>query len=203
MRSAPAPACSRGTWQVENSPSTFDSSPSPGHSNGVAVANGNCLSFDRYFYGAPAGPYGDPLWYEVGFDYWINDHYLDTPGTAASPRPQGSHCWPGSGSSADGESVGYGPTFMAEKLPGPLGQLPDLRQGRVRHRDRQRQRHRPRLLLLRQRTGPYGNTLWYLAEDITNNTYGWINDPTSAPPEPRPGPSPRHGAADRRGKTTI
>jgi hypothetical protein len=40
-------------------------------------------------------------------------------------------------------------------------------------------------------TGPYGNTLWYLAEDISNNTYGWINDHylntpgTAANPDPQ------------------
>lgn len=193
VRSTLATACSHGTWQVENSPGSYDSSPNPSHSNGVAVANGRCLSLDCYYYGAPAGPYGDPLWYEVGFDYWINDHYLNTPGTAANPQPQGSHCWPGSGSSAGGEGVGYGPTFKAENSPAHWGNSPTLARdvsgtgignGNAIGLD---------CYYYGNAAGPYGNTLWYLAEDISNNTYGWINDHYLNTPGTATSPQPQTG----------
>ncbi|GAB3189032.1 hypothetical protein GCM10027259_59120 [Micromonospora palomenae] len=48
--------------------------------------------------GAPAGPYNNTLWYHAydwqrGTHGWINDHNLNTPGTAANPQPQTEKCW--------------------------------------------------------------------------------------------------------------
>jgi hypothetical protein len=190
-RPASHSSCPSGTWQVVNSPGTYDSSPSPSHSNGVAVSNGSCLGFDCYYYGAPAGPYGDPLWYEVGFDFWINDHYLNTPGTAANPQPQGEHCWPGSGSSAGGASVGYGPIFTAENSPGRWGNSPTFARDVSGTGISTGDAIGLNCYYYGNATGPYGNTLWYLAEDITNNTYGWINDHYLSTPGTAANPQPQ------------
>jgi hypothetical protein len=161
-----------GVWTVENSPGTYDSSPNRNHPNGDPLPNGTKVSLNCYYFGAPAGPYGNTLWYEVGFGEWINDHYLNTPGTAASPQLQAPHCY-GAGS---GEGVFYGPKFRAVNSPGAFGNSPtaarDVSGFGVANND---------VIGLGcyyygNPTGPYGNTLWYLADDLTNHTYGFIND---------------------------
>jgi hypothetical protein len=71
----------------------------PGH----GVYTDDQIRLEDWLIGEP-GPTGNPLWYwaedlsrnlqptgdhEMGY---INDHYLNTPGTAASPQPQGQEC---------------------------------------------------------------------------------------------------------------
>jgi hypothetical protein len=87
------PRYNYGPWTVVNSPGTYDSSPNRQHSNGVALANGTQVTLECYYFGGAAGPYGNTLWYEVGFDNWVNDHYLNTPGTAVHPQPQTPRCY--------------------------------------------------------------------------------------------------------------
>jgi hypothetical protein len=185
-----------GPWTVENSPGTYDSSPSPSHSNGVGVSNGTRLTLECYFWGAPAGPYSDPLWYEVGYGDWINDHYLNTPGTAANPQPQTPECWPGAGPPPTGSSVGWSVTFGAENSPGTWATSPSAARGVSGIGIGNGDTIGLNCYLFGNPDGPYGNTLWYVAEDLSNNTYGWINDHylstpgTAANPEPQTGRCP-------------
>lgn len=65
---------------------------------GQGVYNGDQLDLKCWEYGTSAGSYSpNPLWY-YAYSYtrnqwgWVNDHYLTTPGTAASPQPQGYPC---------------------------------------------------------------------------------------------------------------
>lgn len=61
------------------------------------LQNGEPMYLFCYEWGSPVGPYGNTLWYFAEDDNngnvdWINDHYLDTPGTAANPQPQTPQC---------------------------------------------------------------------------------------------------------------
>jgi len=51
----------------------------------------------------------------------------------------------------------------------------------------------PEPLRLRQPGGPYGNTLWYYAADVDNNTHGWINDYYLTTPGTATAPQPQTG----------
>lgn len=80
-----------------NSPHWADTDHVPGH----GVYNGDTVYIECWAYGDPVGPYGNTLWYDVldmshgqnaDGNYpegWVNDHFLDTPGTAANPQPYG------------------------------------------------------------------------------------------------------------------
>lgn len=70
---------------------------------GYGEYDGYTVTLDCWAYGDPVGPYGNRLWYyaeqwspqpaAVGDGRgWINDHYLDTPDTAANPQPIGAEC---------------------------------------------------------------------------------------------------------------
>jgi hypothetical protein len=67
--------------------------------SGWGFYTGNQIELACWVTGGPAGPNNNTLWYlaenlthpEDGQGY-INDHYLNTPGTAASPQPQGDRC---------------------------------------------------------------------------------------------------------------
>ena len=185
------PAYNSGPWSVENSPGAFMSTPAMGYPTNTALTNGQPIILQCYFWGAPAGPYGNTLWYAAQTDEqyprngYINDHYLNTPGTAANPQPQVGHC----------NGAGYGPLayskiFNAVNSPGAWANSPsaaDMTGIGVGNGDS--------IGLLcyyfGAATGPYGNTLWYLAYDRNNNTYGFINDHylttpgTAASPQPQ------------------
>jgi hypothetical protein len=70
--------------------------------SGYGPYDGYQVAVDCWAYGDPVGPYGNRLWYYaeqwspttyVGDGSgWINDHYLNTPGTAANPQPVGPEC---------------------------------------------------------------------------------------------------------------
>jgi hypothetical protein len=70
--------------------------------SGYGPYDGYEVAIDCWAYGDPVGPYGNRLWYYaeqwsptnyVGDGSgWINDHYLNTPGTAANPQPIGPEC---------------------------------------------------------------------------------------------------------------
>jgi hypothetical protein len=111
----------------------------------------SAVTLNCYYWGTPAGPYGNTLWYEAEtdtqfpIDGLINDHYLNTPDTAANSQPQTAHCPFGAGT---GMGLAY----------------------------------------------PYGNILWYLGEDITNDTYGWINDHYLSTPGTAANPQPQTGS---------
>ncbi len=69
---------------------------------GYGEYDGYTVALECWAWGDPVGPYGNTLWYFAEQYYpqppqgdgqgWINDHYLDTPGTAASPEPIGPEC---------------------------------------------------------------------------------------------------------------
>ncbi len=83
-----------------NSPSWSDTNRVPGE----GVYNGDEVSIECWGWGDSVGPWGNKLWYLVvdlsrGPDAdgnyqegWVNDHFLDTPGTAADPQPYGLPC---------------------------------------------------------------------------------------------------------------
>jgi hypothetical protein len=183
-----------GPWYVENSPGYWFSSPNPNHHTSSALPNGTAVTLNCYYWGAPAGPYGNTLWYEAQTDAQfpieglINDHYLNTPGTAANPRAQTPHCPFGAGT---GMGLAYRVKFTAENSPGAWGNSPtaarDVSGIRVNNGDT----IGLTCYWYGNPAGPYGNTLWYLGEDITNDTYGWINDHylntpgTAANPQPQ------------------
>lgn len=84
-----------------NTSGTFSNSPNPNDYNSTSgfYIEGDAVQLYCYEYGAAVGQYGNQLWYLAedqahGGTYgWINDHYLNTPGTAANPMPQTpSHC---------------------------------------------------------------------------------------------------------------
>lgn len=71
---------------------------------GHGIYNGDQIALDCYQFGGPVAPYGNTLWYyavntsrwdsQTG-NYqsgWVNDHFLNTPGTAANPQPQTLPC---------------------------------------------------------------------------------------------------------------
>jgi hypothetical protein len=181
------PLYNYGPWTVVNSPGTYDSSPNRSHSNGASVPAR--VTLRCYHFGAPAGPYGNTLWYQVGPGYgnWINDHYLDTPGTAAHPQPQTPRCPLASGT---GIPI-FGPLFSAENSPANMGNSPssswDVSNLGVSNNDD----ISLSCYLFGAPTGPYGNSLWYWAWDLNNNHDGWINDHylntpgTAANPQPQ------------------
>jgi hypothetical protein len=176
-----------GPWEVVNSPETYDSSPNRSYSNGVSVPSS--VTLNCYFFGAPAGSYGNTLWYEVGSftNDWINDHYLSTPGTAANPQPQTRHC-------PDTATTGvfiYGPSYTAVNSPVNWGNSPSLSWDVSSLTVNNGDTIDLSCYYFGAPTGPYGNTLWYYAYDQNNNTDGWINDHylntpgTAANPQPQ------------------
>jgi len=160
-------------WTVVNSPGYLDSSPNPSFQTSAKVSNGTQLILGCYLYGAPAGPYGNTLWYQLQFNLWINDHYLNTPGTAAKPEPQTQHC---GGAGTDGVSDPYAPQVKAINNPAYWGNSPtfarDVSGVRITNGDT----IQLGCYNYGAKTGPYGNYLWYYAYDSVNHTYGYIND---------------------------
>jgi hypothetical protein len=160
-------------WAVVNGPVRLDGSPNPSFATSLSMSDGTQLVLGCYLYGAPAGPYGNTLWYKLQFGYWINDHYLNTPGTAASPQPQTQHC---GGAGNGGSDEGFGPQFTAINTPAhwsnSVTTARDVSNIAISNGDS--------ILLgcyyYGAKTGPYGNYLWYYAYDATNNTHGFIND---------------------------
>lgn len=66
---------------------------------GWGFYTGNQIQLACWTTGGPAGPYGNTLWYlaanlthPADGQGYINDHYLNTPGTAGNPQPQGDRC---------------------------------------------------------------------------------------------------------------
>jgi hypothetical protein len=164
---------SGSVWTVVNSPGKLDTSPNPSFQSSYSISNGTQLVLGCYLYGAPAGPYGNTLWYQLQFNLWINDHYLNTPGTAANPEPQTQHC---QGAGTGGSDEGFTPRVTAINSPGywsnSLTTARDVSGIRISSGD---------AIFLGcyyygAKTGPYGNYLWYFAYDNTNHTYGYIND---------------------------
>jgi hypothetical protein len=105
------------TYQVVGAASSqyFDNSPKSGDYTGSDgyYDNGDSVQLYCFEYGAPTGPYGNPLWY-IAYDGargtfgWINDHYLNTPDTAAHPVPETSiQC----GSCQRSSCIGQNPAF--------------------------------------------------------------------------------------------
>jgi hypothetical protein len=158
--------------------------------------NGQIVELSCYEFGGPAGPYSNTLWY-IAYDEstnavgWINDHYLNTPGTAAAPQPQAGVCDDTSGYGV-GDNNYSGAVFSAVNAAGTVawrnfpnwnhssnigfgnGDAIDLgcyTYGGV--------------------AGPYDNTLWYHAYDRSRNSYGWINDHNLNTPGTAAAPRPQ------------
>lgn len=176
------------TWTVENSPGNWRNSPNPNLDAGGALGNGTAVTLNCYLFGAPAGPYGNTLWYRANNTGFINDHYLNTPGTAAAPQPQAPHC----GGAGSGDWY-LSPFFSATNAPGTWGNSPtaatDVSGVGIGNGN---------LISLScyvygNPAGPYGNTLWYYAADVDNNTHGWINDHYLTTPGTAAAPQPQTG----------
>jgi hypothetical protein len=170
-------------FDATNAPGTvwFRSSPNWDYPTSGGFANGNSIGLYCYEFGGPAGPYRNTLWYYAidnanGSKGWINDHYLDTPGTAANPSPQTGECAP----SGFGTRYDNGPLFAVVNVQdwqyfdnSPNVSDNDSQSGYYLNGD---------VVQLYcyefgGPAGPYGNVLWYLAYDqLRGGTYGWIND---------------------------
>ncbi|GAB3901639.1 hypothetical protein ACFQ1S_03520 [Kibdelosporangium lantanae] len=66
---------------------------------GWGFYTGDTIELACWTFGGPAGPNNNTLWYIArnfsrsgAGEGYINDHYLNTPGTAAHPQPQGPQC---------------------------------------------------------------------------------------------------------------
>ena len=92
------------TYQVVEAAASqyFDNSPNSGDYTAASgyYDNGDSVQLYCDEFGAPAGQYGNTLWY-IAYDPargtygWINDHYLNTPDTAAHPVPEANYpCGP-------------------------------------------------------------------------------------------------------------
>jgi hypothetical protein len=197
----PARAADSYGWRVVNAPSTVALRNSPSWNDVGTLggfSDGQVMNLQCYEFGGPVGPYNNTLWYYAadealgGYTYgWVSDHYLNTPGTAAHPRPQTGPCHPTSGSGF----VDYnytGEIFSVVNAPNtvnwrnfPNWNYPvDMGFGNGDPMDLG-------CYMFGGPAGPYGNTLWYMAWDGANNTYGWINDHylttpgTAAHPQPQ------------------
>lgn len=167
-----------GPWSVVNSPGVWANSPTFTADTGGGLGNGTQVWLKCYYRGAAEGPYGNTVWYlatdgnTVGL---INDHFLNTPGTAANPQFQTSHCNFG----------GYGTEYSTNTIfhvvgsPGVWDQSPtqaDASGISIANGDTLE------LVCYYRGTpvGSYNNTLWYLAQDTTAHngqvSFGWIND---------------------------
>lgn len=179
---------SAGTWS--NSPSASDLS-------GYGFPANDPVYLGCYEFGGAAGPYGNTLWYwagdNSGVNGWINDHYLNTPGTAANPQPQTGECEPASSGNPFSPppytlqfnavgSAAWSNSPSASDLSGygfGNGNPIDLQCWEYGGPD-----------------GPYGNTLWYWAQDPANNTYGWISDHNLTTPGTAAHPQPQGWECD-------
>lgn len=183
-----------GPWRVVNAPQPVEYRDHP-HWNypipGATFVNDDEFELICYIFGAPAGPNNNRLWYSVYL--WpggllINDRYLNTPGTAASPQPQGEPCKPAGGGFWGGSGIFY----QAVNAPGTVtwGNHPSnawkagfgFGTGDSMELD---------CYMFGEPSGPHGNRLWYFANDHTRHTHGWINDHhlntpgTAANPQPQ------------------
>lgn len=175
----PHASCPSGQWTVENSPGVWHLSPNASAPNdaGVALANGTCVSLYCYQYGAPYGPYGNTLWYwlplgNAGNGGYINDHNLNTPGTAANPQPQAPHC----PDTAAYHDISYYTAFNAQNSPGYWGNSPTMAQDVSGVPIGNGDVIGLACYVYGHATGSYNNILWYWADDATNHTSGYIND---------------------------
>ena len=104
---SPAEHCPGGTYCTWSVTSAADggiywrSEPdwnTPVQTPGTGVYPGDSVYLFCYAWGSAVAPYGNTLWYFAendsrgGTQGWVNDHFLDTPGTAANPQPQTGEC---------------------------------------------------------------------------------------------------------------
>lgn len=170
---------SSGPWHTLNSPGSWANSPTLATDLGGGLGNNYLVYLACYYYGAAEGPYGNTVWYLAANDKatvgFINDHFLDTPGTAANPQFQTPHC----------ASAGYGSGYQSSVLfhatgsPGVFDNSPSQADASgipVANGDTLQ-------LVCYYRgapSGAYNNTLWYMAQDTTAHngqlSYGFIND---------------------------
>jgi hypothetical protein len=85
------------SWQIVNSPGTWRLSPSLADNSSTPIGNGQSVTLTCYYWGDAAGAYNNELWYSAydvntGTRGWINDHYLNTPDTAANPIYETPRC---------------------------------------------------------------------------------------------------------------
>jgi hypothetical protein len=88
------------TFDVTGSPGNWGNSPTAGNDvSGYGITNGDPVELLCYLEGAETGPYDNTLWYfaldtTTGHQSfgWINDHYLNTPDTAANQILEASAC---------------------------------------------------------------------------------------------------------------
>lgn len=197
MRAASSPA-----FTAENAPNpvAFRNSPNWGDASSrlPGFRTGQRMALICYEFGGPAGPYGNTLWYwawdqSLGLvGGWVNDHYLNTPGTAAHPEPQTSSTCKQTSGSGEGQGDYSGRIFSAVNASGgiawrnfPAWNYPASRnvgQGDLINLG---------CYMYGGAAGPYGNTLWYSAFDEKTDTYGWINDHYLSTPGTAASPQPQ------------
>lgn len=72
--------------------------PTFSYDSSATFASGDRVELNCYVRGAAAGPYNNTVWYFAqdasGKHGWINDHWLNTPGTAAQPVLEAIACAP-------------------------------------------------------------------------------------------------------------
>ncbi|MER7645171.1 hypothetical protein [Streptomyces sp. NPDC126522] len=181
----PARPAAQPVFQIVNSPGTTDRSPSATDPSSTTIANGTNVTLVCYYYGAPAGQYGNTLWYMAAFNGtagWINDHNLNTPGTAANPQPQSSHCQTGFSARTSGFSTANNPGTWSNSPSLSDNSGVGLGNGQPVYLQ---------CYYYGAAAGQYGNTLWYLAETSTNGPARWINDHNLNTPGTAANPQPQ------------
>ncbi|MEU5934420.1 hypothetical protein [Micromonospora sp. NPDC047187] len=189
-------AVSSSWWNAVGSGS-LRANPHTDYGNAGTFGAGDSMWLQCYFFGGPAGQYGNKLWYwaynytrgEQGF---INDTNLNTPGTAANPQPQAEPCLP-AGTGSDYNYPGD-PQFKVVNAASTVnwGNSPSTMWaagfGFVNNDTAQLHCY-----FFGGPAGQYGNKLWYLAYDVNRNTYGWINDTNLNTPGTAANPQPQTG----------
>jgi hypothetical protein len=198
-----APAVS-SDWHVVNAPSTvpWRTSPNWDRTGGSGFADNDAIHLVCADYGGPAGPYSNTLWYWAtdvsrGTTGFINDHYLNTPGTASSPQPQTGDCNPG----GVGTAYDSGNRNFHAVNAGSGGSTleffrnsPGWNDTNIYSAFLNGDAITLHCYLFGGAAGSYGNTLWYLANDpARGGSYGWINDHWLSTPGTAASPQPQTG----------
>lgn len=170
-------AASSSSWRAVGS-GDLRANPNTNRGTSGTFGQNDEMWLQCYFFGGPAGQYGNKLWYWA-YNYtratqgFINDTNLNTPGTAANPQPQAEPCLPaGYGSDYPG-SV----SFKVVNAPSLVvwGNSPSTMWA-AGHGFANNETMRLHCYFFGGPAGQYGNVLWYLAYNVNRNTYGWIND---------------------------
>lgn len=174
-------------------PVNYRKHPNWSYPDSDTFRNGDVLWLGCYFIGAPAGPNNNPLWYHANNTWdgglgFVNDRYLNTPGTATSPQPQAEPCMP----AGEGRIYADSAVYTAVNAPSTVlfGNHPSKMwsagHGFINGDTMELTCH-----FFGAPAGPYNNTLWYMAYDRQRSTHGWINDHNLNTPGTAANPQPQ------------